>query len=94
MNEDRYPEDSELLKIKNWKIDDFTRLFEYIKSLWAYPDYFRKTGAYKYSLSTGGWSGNEDIIGSMQENYVFWGTCWMESKRGGHYKFEIPKGLR
>jgi len=39
-------------------------------------------------LATGGWSGNESIIAALQENLMFWGMYWMESKRGGYYRFE------
>ena len=43
----------------------------------------------RYKLSTGGWSGSEDVICAMEENYMFWMCCWISSLRGGHYVFEI-----
>ena len=43
------------------------------------------------SVSTGGWSGNESIIGAMKENtdylYTFIAFAW---RRGGHYEWRIP----
>ena len=45
----------------------------------------------KHFLSTGGWSGNEAIIQAIQENRIFWSMCWQESRRGGHYKFDLTK---
>jgi hypothetical protein len=43
-----------------------------------------------YHVSTGGWSGNEEILSAMQDNLIFWMVCWQEHKRGGHYVFELP----
>lgn len=57
------------------------------RQLWAYPDYFRQPAPGYWEISTGGWSGNEDIIEAMQDNQVFWSLHWLESRRGGHYKF-------
>jgi len=93
MDKDGYPEDHELEKIKNWNtlIDGYDSLMEYVRKRWKYSDcgYFSIDNG-KYDISTGGWSGNEDIIIALQQNYMFWMFCWEESKRGGHYKFELP----
>lgn len=50
-----------------------------------------KTKYRKLYLSTGGWSGNEDIIVSLQQNFLFWSMYWERSVRGGHYRFIIPE---
>jgi hypothetical protein len=48
----------------------------------------------KFFYSTGGWSGHEELIGHLKETY-FWMFCWEQSRRGGHYIFEInPKMFR
>lgn len=90
-----YPNGDELLRIKEWNATDFVGLMEYIRPLWAYSDcgYWEEESD-KYRISTGGWSGNEDIIGAMQENYVWWSLYWMQSSRGGHYMFENRKLAR
>jgi hypothetical protein len=70
-----------------------------IEAIWWYPERqielregrerFRRKKVMKLALHTGGWSGNEDIIGKLQETF-FWLMYWVESHRGGHYYFEIP----
>lgn len=49
----------------------------------------RKRKYLRLSLSTGGWSGNEDIIEALKQNKYFYSFYWLQSRRGGHYIFEI-----
>jgi hypothetical protein len=88
---DGYPTEECLNKIKDWKFEkdnDFRDFMEFIKSVWRYADfgYWTKENG-KYSISTGGWSGNEDIIRAMKSNALFWAFYWESSERGGHYEF-------
>ncbi len=88
-----YPEEHELQKIQDWPMKDgWEKLFEYIRERWRYADdgFFSRTKQI-YSLSTGGWSGNESIIGAMSENLLFWSICWLSSERGGYYIFEVKE---
>jgi len=68
-----------------------------IEPAWWMPEFgFRLGRKYrgkrKLRLSTGGWSGNEDLISAILSN------LWLKSlamqyaswTRGGHYYFEIP----
>lgn len=92
-----YPTENELQKITDWDFEDkWNDLMTYIKSLWKYADWgwHEETTdtLIRYYISTGGWSGNEEIINAMEENYMFWIMCWEQSRRGGHYIFEIQKG--
>ena len=88
-----YPRESELRKIKNWDFQKspVTGFLEYIRALWTYDDRFVLKGkrVLKLYLSTGGWSGNESLIGAMRQNFVFWSMSWVKSERGGHYWFEM-----
>lgn len=91
---DGYPDNVELETIKKWD-GDFSELMEYIREIWMYADcgYWSETGKNKvaYTISTAGWSGNEEIIDEMMENRLFWSMCWKKSERGGHYVFEIKR---
>lgn len=90
MNENEYPTEDELKKITEWPYPDFDGLMKFVESLWMYAEegYWKREGQ-RYSISTGGWSGNEEIIGAMQQNIMFWTMCWYQSQRGGHYVFHI-----
>ena len=100
---DGYPTEAALDVIREWTFQMSDReLFDFIKSIWWMPDWSWKeceaiderTGrkSYCYYISTGGWSGNESIIQAMQENkWMFWHMHWVQSRRGGHYIFELRK---
>ena len=92
MNKGDYPTEEELQRIKEWDYNDFTGLMDFIYNIWNYADcgYWAQTEN-MYEISTGGWSGNEDIIQAMKENTMFWMMCWGMSRRGGHYLFEVPQ---
>lgn len=90
MSLDPYPTTEELDKIKKWKIqrdEHWGDLFEYIRSIYWQADWGLKVGRKYIYMSTGGWSGNEDIIYVMQENILMWSMYFYSMKRGGHYKF-------
>lgn len=98
---DGYPTDEELDRIKSWPIEgDHSLWFDFIRSCWwaaywgwheedAVDDLFDKP-VHRYSISTGGWSGNENIIDAMRGNEnMLWAFTWVQSRRGGHYIFQI-----
>lgn len=41
-------------------------------------------------MATGGWSGNESIIGHLERSF-FWFAYWESSRRGGAYTFHVPE---
>lgn len=88
MDADGYPTDEELERIETWGPNDLEGWFEFIHSNWIYPSYFGKAGNL-YEISTGGWSGHEEIINAMEKNYVCWSLTWQQARRGGHFLFEI-----
>ena len=104
-DKDGYPTEEELKKIETW---DFNRpieeLLDFLESIWWMSDWgfkrkngrieFSKKKCIKLELHTAGWSGNEDIIRSLQKLRPIWWMYWVSSHRGGHYYFEIPMGAK
>lgn len=97
LDEDGYPSNETLYKIETWEFSntqEIIELFEFIKSIWRYSiwqEYKDETeNIMLYKISTAGWSGNEDIIMSISNNFKLWPIVWYSSKRGGHYKFKVP----
>lgn len=90
---DDYPAKEDLEVIREWEYTgekSIAEWFEYIRNLWHWDDYIRNKGRWWW-LDTGGWSGNEEIIGAMEQNYMMWVLTWQASYRGGHYRFHVPK---
>ena len=100
-DEDGYPTELALEAIEKWHWDDPKGWFEFIHGLWFLSDWGWKecdaiddiTGekTYCYYIATAGWSGNEAIIGAMQKNHMMWYLQWVQSRRGGHYIFELKE---
>ena len=88
-----YPTEDELKKLKEWDaFHDPKGLIDFIRDIWWMPDWgFILTGkrALRLQLHTGGWSGNEDIMNVLAENFSFW-FYFEKHLRGGHYYFKIP----
>jgi hypothetical protein len=85
-----YPNNEQLNRIREWNSKDFSSLMAYVYEIWNidYGSYWQKDrGREIYRLHTGGWSGNEDIITAMQDNFLFWSTYFYQYRRGGHYTF-------
>jgi len=100
LDEDGYPTEAAHDKIASWDYNDDRAWFNFIKSLWTFADwgwhesedrheYISGVYVIKYKISTGGWSGNESLIRSMQQNNILWNDTWVQSRRGGHHIFEI-----
>lgn len=100
IDEDGYPTKSALDIVELWHWNDSKGWFDFIKSLWYMSSwgwseaevdhsYKKNEKAYQYHISTAGWSGNESIIRSMENNWMMWHLNWVQSRRGGHYIFEL-----
>lgn len=97
-----YPTEETLKAIEKWACigpEAKISLMAFVKSAWWMPDWGWQeeqiTSAHptiiikRYSISTGGWSGNESLIYALKQNHLFWSLCWIQSRRGGHYIFEV-----
>ena len=85
-----YPTKGQLQTIRKFDLTkkSVKALLDFIEPIWEYGDWGFKRTKHKLELHTGGWSGNEDIIGSLQGNFLFWAMYWQKSTRGGHYYFD------
>jgi hypothetical protein len=88
MNE--YPSEEDLKRIETWKYKDCYNLFLFIQSLWNKEKGKCTIKIYQVYFGTGGWSGNEEIISALQNNYMIWSLTWQKSERGGAFWFTLP----
>lgn len=90
-----YPTNSQLNKVKKWKInskEDLIQILDYVEKLHYYSKWgFHVSGKniIKIEFHTGGWSGNESLIEALQDNFIFWTAGWEKSTKGGHYWFRF-----
>ena len=87
-----YPTQEQLDAIAAWPADRLASWFDFIQEAgkyWPEDDYWTQEGN-TYHISTAGWSGNEDILEAMSQNFACWALTWQSHRRGGHYIFEIP----
>lgn len=100
-DKDGYPTEDTLQTIRMWE-EDFSALMEFVAKAWKWDDLTRrpskieplfdrkhKDDGYWWCGATGGWSGNEDLIGALQDNRLFWFFCWRASVRGGYFEFHV-----
>jgi hypothetical protein len=104
MDAQGYPTDETLRMIREWPIERFSdceALLEFVGRAWWHPEMFQRTARrrrphpsllprHRWTVSTGGWSGNESLIDALEAHETFWHMCWESSRRGGHFEFEVP----
>ena len=90
LDEDGYPTQETLNLISVWDYKNIEKLFKFIKDIWTYKSYIFNE-EYRWTLSTAGWSGNEDIIEALRKNRMVWLLTWESSRRGGHYIFDLSR---
>lgn len=100
LDEDGYPTDATFEAIEKWDHNDPKGWFKFIEGLWYMRDWGWRCKQFvelddndrvEYHISTAGWSGNEGIIRAMEKNAMLWHYHWVQSRRGGHYIFEVKE---
>lgn len=94
LHEDQYPSEVVLEWIEGYDCYEHGvgNLLSMVKRVWWRGDRVRTapaTDGYRLTLITGGWSGNEDVVTALQENWTFWPRFWERSERGGKHEFHI-----
>jgi len=101
LDDEGYPTDEYLDFLADYKnFENYQEVLELIEKTWWMPDWglykkkpftdkLTKNRYFTYYMSTGGWSGNESIINSLEKNFMFM-IYWRQSRVGGHYKFRFP----
>ena len=88
MDSDGYPEEEDILRVKNLG-SEFREGAETMLDLFEASRI--GSGAFQDDgslvLHTGGWSGNEELIGAAMESF-WWMRFWHSTTRGGHYVFK------
>ena len=95
MNLAHDPTDDELKRIETY--DLLTRplqgLIDLVTSLWWGNPKCEGVHGGTWYLATGGWSGNEAVIGALHANHLFWSLYWRRSERGGAYWFDVSRSV-
>jgi hypothetical protein len=96
VDDEGYPTDAALARMRRWAYDaGYLSLLGFVQSCWWAAGWgWSEPRRYHYSISTGGWSGNEDIIDALESNHQFWTQCFKSERIGGHYRLYVPKHLR
>ena len=86
-----YPTDETLGAIRQWDaISDLKGLLPFAEEAFVHRfGKWQKIGNTIRAV-TGGWSGCESVVDALADNFIFWTTCWILTRRGGLFLFEIP----
>lgn len=97
-----YPSDRTLETIRQWPWNDLNGCLDFIAKAWHWPEFGVRWELRPFEaecvhaepserflrLATGGWSGNEEIIGAMRHNMMLQ-TRWRLSSCGGLHIYEF-----
>ncbi len=95
LNDDDYPEEEALVEIQQWKpsspwsgTDPWLPILGLVLENWSSIGKATWDGQ-ELTLVTGGWSGNEDTLVALENNFSAWSMLWIASFRGGKHIFGV-----
>lgn len=103
LDDDGYPTEAALQAVKTWDVptQGLPELFAFIRDIWHFGDWgwteydgrdrITKRDCHVYSISTGGWSGNESLMDALQDNWMAWAMSFQSMRVGGHYEFRVTR---
>lgn len=71
---DGYPAEDTLAAIEKWPVkehEDCADLLRFVAAAWYWPEYAREVAPGRWTFATGGWSGNESLLGALAQNLMF-----------------------
>lgn len=95
-----YPSEEQIERIESWPYDDPDGWLAFARSIWRDAAWGWRSydGVDDFGVpitvhivSTGGWSGNEEIICAMRRATLLWSLMWHSHRVGGHYEFRVPR---
>jgi len=99
VDRDGYPTDETLDALRQWDLADANAALDFLQVAWTYPNLashdlsveefavvHADASTRHLRLSTGGWSGNEDLIYAFRESLA-WRMTWRLSAIGGLHIF-------
>ena len=91
-DENGYPTEEALETIKQWNIyPDLKGLLLFAEEAFTHRyGHWEQIGT-TLRVATMGWSGCESVIDALADNFIFWTTCWILSKRGGLFLFDVSE---
>ena len=94
LDDDNYPTEEALERIRKWDVipdGERERCLDWIgANCWHFTEWgWRKDEHGVYQISTGGWSGNEETLGAMRENFLLWMMTFYNHRVGGHYTLRL-----
>ena len=106
---DGYPSDETRDALMDWPITDAAGALDFLSAAWHWPEWGVRHALSDAEmvlvhgdprtdkflrLATGGWSGNEALICSLELNPCLHSLTWCLSTRGGLHIYQYPNALK
>lgn len=95
-DDDGYPTDEELNEIIAWSPggawagkEPWLPILDLVAAAWDTDYGASRVDGKVWTFITGGWSGNEDVLHALSQNFSAWSLLWLASYRGGKHEFGV-----